>query len=581
MNSIAYSREPSALERRGDREEGPHVGRPTQIMWKRPGWDRPVRPATGAMDEPLCGALASESRNSAGLLADSSSGVVDPTPPTRVFVAAGGAPRRGRGRTAWPVVAGFEILEVLGRGGMGVVYKARQVNLNRLVALKMVLAGDHAGPTALARFHKEAQAVASLQHPGIVQIHDVGDADGLPYFCLEFVDGGNLAHRIHGRPQDITQAAWTIRNVARAIHAAHLQGIVHRDLKPANILLTADGRPKIADFGLAKRLGDDTHQTKTGNIVGTPNYMAPEQVRGQADDASPLVDQHALGVILYELLTGRPPFHGSTPSETIEQVRTQDPEPPTSLQPEVPRDLETICLKCLQKEPHRRYADANALADDLDRFLDGRPVLARRISAVEHLGRRCRRNPGIAGLLAAVVVLSVTVVITSTVFAAHLARAHGAAIAAFRGECQNSYELQSDIQRAALALEQATREARLAHDQAARARDALSALVAQVRSLEDRPDLRDARRDLLRTATSALDAFATKTESPTFSPTLALPALSAAKSASQGPGSATSAMNGPPADWKIRSLKTIIDDTSGVSENFARGHDPSPGRDHR
>jgi hypothetical protein len=385
----------------------------------------------------------------------------------------------------------------------------------------MVLAGVHAGPVALARFHNEAQAVASLRHPDIVQIHDVGQADDLPYFCLEFIDGGSLAARIEGRPQDIKRAAWTIRVLARAIHAAHLQGIVHRDLKPANILMTADGRPKITDFGLAKRLGDDTDHTRSGIIVGTPDYMAPEQARGQADDAGPRVDQHALGTILYELLTGRPPFRGSTPADTIEQVRTQEPVPPTRLQPKVPRDLETICLKCLQKESHRRYTDADALADDLDRFLDGRPVLARRISAVEHLGRRCRRNPGIAGLLAAVVVLSVTVVITSTVFAAHLARAHGAAIAAFRGECQNSYELQSDIQRAALALEQATREARLAHDQAARARDALSALVAQVRSLEDRPDLRDARRDLLRTATSALDALAARSESPTVLPAAA------------------------------------------------------------
>ena len=305
--------------------------------------------------------------------------------------------------------------------------------------------------------------------------------------------------------------------------------------------------------------------------------MAPEQARGQAHDAGPLVDQHAFGAILYELLTGRPPFRGSTPSDTIEQVCTQEPVPPTRLRPKVPRDLETICLKCLQKEPHRRYADADALADDLDRFLDGRPVLARRISAVEHLGRWCRRNPRVAGLLAAVLVLLVTVVTTSTVFAAHLARAHGAAIAAFRGECQKSYELLSDKQRAELAVEQATRETRLAHDQAARARDALAALVAQVRSLEDRPDLRDAQRDLLRTATSALDALATRTESPTVLPTLAC-RPSAAKSATPGPARATSATSRPRADWKFRRLKTI-DDAHGVRGKLARLGDPSPGRD--
>ena len=423
------------------------MGRPTQNGCKRPGWDDPARLTTVRKAEPLRGRLALESKMSEGPPRDSSSGAVDPTPPTRSVRTADAAPPRAAGPTGWPVVPGFEILEELGRGGMGVVYKARQINLNRLVALKMVLAGAHAGPVTLARFHREAQAVASLQHPDIVQIHDVGQVGGLPYFSLEFIEGGSLAAQIDGRPQDITQAAWTIRILARAIHAAHLQGIVHRDLKPANILLTADGRPKITDFGLARRLGDDTDQTRSGTIIGTPDYMAPEQARGQADDAGPKVDQHALGAILYELLTGRPPFRGLTPSETLEQVCTQEPVPPTRLQPKVPRDLETICLKCLQKESHRRYADADALADDLDRFLDGRPVLAGRISAVEHLGRRCRRNPCVAGLVAAVLVLLVTVVTTSTVFAAYLARAHGAAIAAFRGECQKSYELQSDKQR--------------------------------------------------------------------------------------------------------------------------------------
>ncbi|MEA2567977.1 MAG: eukaryotic-like serine/threonine-protein kinase [Actinomycetota bacterium] len=442
-----------------------------------------------------------------------SSGAGDPAPPTRGFEPADSVPPRIPGPAGWPAVAGFEIVEELGRGGMGVVYKARQIKLGRLVALKMVLAGAHAGPDALARFHKEAQAVASLQHPNIIQIHDLGQAGGLPYFSLEFIDGGSLAQQIDGRPQDITKAAWIVHTLARAIHAAHLQGIVHRDLKPANILLTADGRPKIADFGLARRLGDDTDQTRTGTIFGTPDYMAPEQARGQAD-AGPLVDQHALGAILYELLTGRPPFRGATPSDTIDLVRTQEPVPPTRLQPKVPRDLETICLKCLQKEPHRRYTGADALADDLARFLDGRPVLARPISAVERLGVWCRRNPRVAGLTAAVLVLLVTVVTTSTVFAAHLAQAHGAAIAAFRGECRKSYDLLADKQRAELAVEQATRETRLAHERIGRALDPLAALVAQLQSLEDRPDLRDARRDLLRTAMAALDALASEDRIP-------------------------------------------------------------------
>jgi hypothetical protein len=472
------------------------MSRPRQVRCKWPGRDDSARLTMVGKGEALRGGLASDSRMSEILAREPSHEAIDATPTTRVSALADAAPWLARGSIGWPVVPGFEILEELGRGGMGVVYKARQINLNRLVALKMILAGAHAGHVARARFDMEAQAVASLQHPDIVQIHDVGQAGGLPYFSLEFIDGGSLALRLDGRPVDITQAAWTIRILARAIHAAHLQGIVHRDLKPANILLTTDGRPKITDFGLAKRLGDGSDQTRSGTIVGTPDYMAPEQARGEADDAGPLVDQHALGAILYELLTGRPPFRGSTPSDTIEQVRTQQPVPPTRLRPKVPRDLETICLKCLQKEPHRRYADADALAHDLDRFLDGRPVLARRISAFEHLGRRCRRNPCVAGLLATVLVLLATAVTTSAVLAAHLARAHGAAVAAFRSECQKSYELKSDMHHAKLAVEQATRETRLAHDQAARARDALAALVAQIRSLEDRPDFRDAQHDL-------------------------------------------------------------------------------------
>ena len=458
------------------------MGRPKQDVCRRPVWGDSTGVPTAGKAEPLGSGFVLESALSA-------------------------APSRNPAPAGWPAVAGFEILEELGRGGMGVVYKARQINLGRLVALKMVLAGAHAGPHALARFHKEAQAVASLQHPNIVQIHDVGQAGGLPYLSLEFIDGGSLAQQINGRPQNITEAAWTIRTLARAIHAAHRQGIVHRDLKPANILRTADGRLKITDFGLARRLDDDSHQTLTGTVVGTPDYMAPEQARGHGHDAGPLVDQHALGAILYELLTGRPPFRGATPFDTMEHVRTQESVPPTRLQPKVPRDLETICLKCLQKEPHRRYADANALADDLDRFLEGRAVLARPISAVERLGRWCRGNRRVAGLAATVLVLLVTVATISTAFAVNLTRAHAAAIAAFHGECQKSYNLLSDKQCAELAVEQATRETRRAHDQTGRARDALAVLVAQLRSLEDRPDLRDATGDLLRTAAAALDAL--------------------------------------------------------------------------
>ncbi len=479
------------------------MGKPRQDWYNRPRWGAPPWLKSGREDELVCGRLSSAWPLNEGPPNDYSSGAGEPTPPTGAFETANTA-------TPWcptPAVAGFEILEELGRGGMGVVYKARQTNLGRLVALKMLLAGAHAGPGALARLHKEAQAVASLNHPDIVQIHDVGQSGGLPYLSLEFIDGGSLAQQMDGRPQNITQVVWTIHTLARAIHAAHLQGIVHRDLKPANILLTVDGRPKITDFGLARRLGDDSDLTRPGTIVGTPDYMAPEQARGEVHDAGPPIDQHALGAILYELLTGRQPFRGATPADTIEQVRTQEPLPPTWLRPQIPRDLETICLKCLQKEPHRRYPDAGALAVDLERFLEGRPILARPSSALEHLGRWCRRNHRVAVLGAAVLVLLVTVATTSTVFAADLARAHRAAIAAFRRECRESYELLGDKQRAQLAVEQANRKIRLVLERSARAKDALESLVAQVRSLEDRPDLRDAKRELLRTATTAFDAL--------------------------------------------------------------------------
>ena len=486
------------------------MSKPRQDWCKRPGWDDAAWLSTGREDEPVCGRLSWEWPVSKGPPSDHSSGAGDSTPPTCAFETAGTV----MARVPKPAVAGFEILEELGRGGMGVVYKARQTNLGRLVALKMVLAGAHAGPGVLARLQKEAQAVASLNHPDIVQIHDVGQAGGLPYLSLEFIDGGSLAQQMDGRPQNITQVVWTIHTLARAIHAAHLQGIVHRDLKPANILLTADGRPKITDFGLARRLGDASDLTRPGTIVGTPDYMAPEQTFGQVHDAGPSIDQHALGAILYELLTGRPPFQGATPADTIEQVRTQEPVPPRWLRAKVPRDLETICLKCLQKEPHRRYPDAGALAADLERFLEGRPILARPSSAFEHLRRWCRRNHRVAVLGAAVLVLLVTVATTSSVFAVDLARAHRAAIAAFRGECQKSYELLSDKARAELAVEQANREIQLVHQRSAFVLDALESLVARVGSLEDRPDLRDAKRELLQTATAALDALASDDRIP-------------------------------------------------------------------
>jgi serine/threonine protein kinase len=251
---------------------------------------------------------------------------------------------------------------------MGVVYKARQVKLNRLTALKMVLAGSHAPQADLARFRKEAEAVARLLHPHIVQIYEVGEHDGLPFFSLEYCSGGNLEKKLNGTPQQPADAAALVETLARAIHAAHLKGVIHRDLKPANVLLTENGTLKVTDFGLAKRLGE-MGQTATGAVLGTPSYMAPEQAGGRAGEIGPATDVYALGAILYECLTGRPPFKGATPLDTIMQVVANEPVPPSLLQPAVSRELERICLKCLQKKPAQRYGSAETLADDLRRFL--------------------------------------------------------------------------------------------------------------------------------------------------------------------------------------------------------------------
>jgi serine/threonine-protein kinase len=315
-------------------------------------------------------------------------------------------------------LAGYELLEVLGRGGMGVVYKARQPGLKqdvalRDVALKVILAGEHADPRDLDRFRTEAEAVAQLQHPNIVQIYEVGEHNGCPFLSLEYVVGGSLKEKLTGKPQPVGPAAQLVQVLAAAMDFAHRKGIIHRDLKPANVLLVKPppgggsssaqgtaplveeryGTPKIADFGLAKRLEEDGGQTRSGTILGTPNYMPPEQAGGSGKAVGPLSDQYALGAVLYELLTGRPPFQGPTMMDTLHQVRTQEPVPPSQLQPKVPRDLETICLKCLQKEPHKRYADCAALAEDLRRFVAGEPILARPVSPPERLWRWCRRNP--------------------------------------------------------------------------------------------------------------------------------------------------------------------------------------------
>jgi eukaryotic-like serine/threonine-protein kinase len=336
--------------------------------------------------------------------------------------------------TSSPIpVAGYEILGELGRGGMGVVFRARQIKLNRIVALKMVLSGELASPNELARFRAEAEAAAQLHHPNIVQLYEFGEArssDGtpLPYFALEFVEGGSLADRLTGTPQPARSSAKVVEELAQAMHYAHSRGVVHRDLKPANVLLAGEvatarnegaalapprhfTNPKITDFGLAKRMDSTTGQTQSGAILGTPQYMAPEQAAGKSKRVGPATDIYALGAILYELITGRPPFQGETPLETVLQVARDAPIPPRLLNPALPRDLETITLKCLQKDAARRYTSAQDLADDLARFRDDQPITARPAGPIERTRAWVRRHPTAGSLIA------VTLVAASAVLA--------------------------------------------------------------------------------------------------------------------------------------------------------------------
>ncbi len=289
---------------------------------------------------------------------------------------------------------------------MGIVYKAIQTDLKRVVAVKMILAGPYSSAEIIARFRTEAEAIARLQHPHIVQVYDLGEHEGLPFFCLEFCAGGSLARKIKGAALHPAEAAALVEKLARAMHAAHQRNIVHRDLKPANVLLTEDGIPKVTDFGLAKLLDAGSSPTLSDAIMGTPGYMAPEQVGGGRDLIGPRTDIYALGAILYECLVGRPPFLSPDRFEILTQVMTRDPVPPRRLQPKTPRDLETICLKCLHKEPAKRYATAEELAEDLRRYQAGEAIRARPLGPGERLWRWCRRQPALASLL---VVLGLTI----------------------------------------------------------------------------------------------------------------------------------------------------------------------------
>jgi hypothetical protein len=327
-------------------------------------------------------------------------------------------PAKGSFEDSWPSIPGYEILGELGRGGMGVVYKARHVTLNRLVALKLIQAHAWSDEHWQARFCTEAEAVARLQHPNVVQIFEIGEQDGRPFLALEYASGGSLDEKLKGTPLPPAEAAGMVEVLARAVHATHQIGVIHRDLKPANVLLTADGTLKITDFGLAKKLDTSLAHTQSGHIVGTPSYMAPEQAAGKNREIGPGTDVYALGAILYELLTGRPPFKAATPIDTVLQVLQDEPVPPRQLQPRTPRDLETICLKCLKKEPALRYASAAALASDLRRFLDGEPIRARPVPWWEHAVYWTKREPLWAVMVAPIIV---TVMIVLPMLAASIA----------------------------------------------------------------------------------------------------------------------------------------------------------------
>jgi tetratricopeptide (TPR) repeat protein len=316
----------------------------------------------------------------------------------------------------------YELLDEIARGGMGVVFRARQTSLNRIVAVKMILGGHVAGEDEVKRFRTEAEAAANLHHPNIVAIHEVGAHDGLHYFSMDFVAGTSLAAMVRDHPLPATRAATYVRKIAEAIHYAHQQGILHRDLKPSNVLVDEFDEPRITDFGLAKRLENQSGLTASGAVLGTPSYMPPEQAEGDHARVGPASDVYSLGATLYELVTGRAPFRAESPIETMRQVLDVEPAAPRLLNPHVDRDLETICAKCLQKDPSRRYTSAQLLADDLARFLRGEPILARPISNAERLVRWCRRNPGIAGLVAAIFLLLLTIAGGASVAAVRIAR---------------------------------------------------------------------------------------------------------------------------------------------------------------
>jgi serine/threonine-protein kinase len=425
---------------------------------------------------------------------------VDPNPAT-IDPAAVPAPSTA-------TVGNYDILGELGRGGMGVVYKARHRRLHRLVALKMILAGGRARAIDLERFQSEAEAIALVHHRSIVQIYEIGEHDGQPFIALEFVTGGSLDERTTGKIQTPRDAALLVKQLADALEVAHSNGIIHRDLKPANVLLAGDPGapldqcvPKITDFGLARRFDGDSSQTSEGSVLGTPSYMSPEQAQGKQRALGPPTDIYALGAILYDLLTGEPPFRGPTILDTLRLVVETEPRPPIHLQPSLPRDLQIICMKCLEKEPARRYNTAGELAEDLRRFLDGEPILARPVPVWERAWKWCRRRPSLTALIG-VIVLSLLLFGIGG-FAVAVAQAR------LRKDAENEREAkeierqraEDNFRKAEAARAAEERERRRAEGNFAEARDAVNQLtdIGQ-RRLAHEPHMELVRRDILDTA---------------------------------------------------------------------------------
>ncbi len=419
-------------------------------------------------------------------------------------------------------IGDYETVSVLGQGGMGIVYKARQISLNRLVALKMIRNAEFANEDQVRRFQNEAEAVATLDHPGIVPIYEVGTHEDMRYFSMKLVEGQGLDKALEDLAKDPRAAARVVSEVADAVNHAHRRGILHRDLKPANILLDGEGRAHVTDFGLAKRIEHDAGLTVSGAIMGTPSYMSPEQAVGRSSLVTTASDVYGLGAILYAALTGRAPFAGDSVMNTLDQVRHRPPQPPTRLNAKLPRDLELICLKCLEKDPRHRYASAQALSDDLNRWLRGEPIAARPVGPVVRLRMWAKRKPALAGLSAALVVASIAGVIgiawqwreavsqrnqaqiarDEAVHQERTARAAEAEARAARDRAVASEE------KAVAARAQAEQNAQIAGMQATLALNTIQDLVSQVQSGLQAPGLYDVKAALLASALKRIDGVA-------------------------------------------------------------------------